>query len=63
VAIDPRESDTALIDRDALRGRLPAGIALAAAESGPRRERPLWGWALIALALLFALEAVLSRRD
>ncbi|MBN2360497.1 MAG: VWA domain-containing protein [Deltaproteobacteria bacterium] len=62
VAIDPRESDTALIDRELLAGRLPAGVALTASESGPRRERPLWGWALIALALLFALEAVVTWR-
>lgn len=63
VAVDPRESDTGLIERDALAGRMPTGVALAATESGPRRQRPLWGWALIALAFFFGLEAVVSRRD
>jgi len=63
VVIDPRESDTSLIEREALAGRMPTGVTLVASDRGPRRQRPLWGWALIALALFFGLEAVVSRRD
>jgi len=62
VAVDPRESDTRLLDLEGLRARLPSGVGLSQGGGGPKRERPLWPFLLAALALLALGEAAAARR-
>ena len=60
VHIDPRESDSRLLDSSAFAQRLPAGLQVRDASPPTQQQRPLWPWLLLTLVLVFAFESWLT---